>query len=137
MLDEKTVHSLAARIEQARKTHELIRPVTAQFPEATIEDAYQRAWVAIRLAEGHRVLGHKIGLTSKAMQSALNINEPDSGVLLDDMFFADGGIVPTERFIATRVEAELAFVMAKRLTGRDLKPGKRGPKPLDREKKSR
>ena len=53
MLDEKTIRSLAAGIERARKTHELIRPVTAQFPEATIEDAYaiQRAWVAIRLAE--------------------------------------------------------------------------------------
>ena len=67
MLDEKTIRALAARIEQARNTHELIRPVTAQFPEATIEDAYaiQRAWVAIRLAAGYRVLGHKIGLTSK------------------------------------------------------------------------
>ena len=53
------------------------------------------------------------------MQSALNIDEPDSGVLLDDMFFADGGIIPTERFIATRVEAELAFVMSKRLEGPD------------------
>ncbi len=53
------------------------------------------------------------------MQSALNIDEPDSGVLLDDMFFADGGLVPTDRFIATRVEAELAFVMSKRLSGPD------------------
>jgi len=54
------------------------------------------------------------------MQSALNIDEPDSGVLLDDMFFADGGIVPTARFIATRVEAELAFIMSKRLAGAGL-----------------
>ena len=63
--------------------------------------------------------GHKIGLTSKAMQSALNIDEPDSGILLDDMFFADGGLVPSDRFIATRVEAELAFVMKSRLSGPD------------------
>ena len=62
-------------------------------------------------AAGRVVKGHKIGLTSKAMQSALNIDEPDSGVLLDDMFFADGGLVPSDRFIATRVEAELAFIM--------------------------
>jgi len=89
MLDEMTIRSLAARIEQARNTHELIRPVTAQFPEATIEDAYaiQRAWVAIRLAEGHRVLGHKIGLTSKAMQSQSSVKEPDYGCLLDDTTF--------------------------------------------------
>ena len=53
------------------------------------------------------------------MQSALNIDEPDSGILLDDMFFADGGLVPSDRFIATRVEAELAFVMKTRLSGPD------------------
>ena len=65
------------------------------------------------------VKGHKIGLTSKAMQSALNIDEPDSGVLLDDMFFADGGMIPTDRFIGTRIEAELAFIMKQRLAGPD------------------
>ena len=69
----------------------------------------------MKVAQGRIVKGHKIGLTSKAMQSALNIDEPDSGILLDDMFFADGGLVPTDRFIATRVEAELAFVMKARL----------------------
>src|SRR6202165_4198154 len=69
------------------------------------------------VAAARVIKGHKIGLTSKAMQSALDINEPDSGILLDDMFFADGGLVPTERFIATRVEAELAFVMKHRLAG--------------------
>src|SRR5207244_12881942 len=73
----------------------------------------------MKVAQGRVVKGHKIGLTSKAMQSALNIDEPDSGILLDDMFFADGGLVPTDRFIATRIEAELAFVMKTRLSGPD------------------
>jgi len=106
MLDEKTIRALAARIEQARNTHELIRPVTAQFPEATIEDAYaiQRAWVAIRLAAGYRVLGHKIGLTSKAMQSQSSVKEPDYGCLLDDTVFADGAEIPAGTFTAPRVE---------------------------------
>ena len=119
MLDEKIIRSLAARIEQARKTHELIRPVTAQFPEATIEDAYaiQRAWVALRLAEGHRVLGHKIGLTSKAMQSQSSVKEPDYGCLLDDTMFADGAEIPAGTFTAPRVEVELAFILSKRLRG--------------------
>jgi 2-oxo-hept-3-ene-1,7-dioate hydratase len=119
MLDEKTIRSLAACIEQARQTHELIRPVTAQCPEATIEDAYaiQRAWVAIRLAEGHRVLGHKIGLTSKAMQSQSSVKEPDYGCLLDDTMFADGAEIPAGTFTAPRVEVELAFIMNKRLRG--------------------
>jgi len=117
MLDEKTIRSLASRIEHARKTHELIRPISAQFPEATIEDAYaiQRAWVAIRLAEGHRVLGHKIGLTSKAMQSQSSVKEPDYGCLLDDTMFADGVEIPAGFFTAPRVEVELAFVLSKRL----------------------
>ncbi len=119
MLDEKTIRSLAAGIEQARKTHELARPVSAQFPEATIEDAYaiQRAWVAIRLAEGHRVLGRKIGLTSKAMQSQSSVKEPDYGCLLDDTIFADGAEIPEGLFTAPRVEVELAFILSKRLRG--------------------
>ena len=69
------------------------------------------------MAQGRVVKGRKIGLTSKAMQSALNIDEPDSGTPFDGMFFADGGLVPTDRFIVTRVEAELAFEMKQRLSG--------------------
>jgi len=119
MMDDKTIRSLAGQIEHARKTHELMRPISAQFPEATIEDAYaiQRAWVEIRLAEGHRVLGHKIGLTSKAMQSQSSVKEPDYGCLLDDTMFADGAEIPAGFFTAPRVEVELAFVLSKRLCG--------------------
>jgi 2-oxo-hept-3-ene-1,7-dioate hydratase len=115
------IASAASRLHQAEKTRTQIRQLSQDHPEITIEDAYaiQAAWIEIKLGEGRVVKGHKIGLTSKAMQSALNIDEPDSGVLLDDMFFADGGLVPSDRFIATRIEAELAFVMGKRLTGPD------------------
>ncbi|HEX5958664.1 MAG TPA: 2-oxo-hepta-3-ene-1,7-dioic acid hydratase, partial [Hyphomicrobiaceae bacterium] len=59
----------------------------------------------------------KIGLTSKAMQNAVNIREPDYGVLLDDMFYYDGAEIPSERYISLRVEAELAFVLKERLKG--------------------
>src|ERR1700733_11100239 len=109
------------RLDHAEKTRKQIRQISLDHPGITIEDAYaiQTAWIAIKVAQGRVVKGHKIGLTSKAMQSALNIDEPDSGVLLDDMFFADGGLVPSERFIATRIEAELAFVMKHRLEGPD------------------
>jgi 2-oxo-hept-3-ene-1,7-dioate hydratase len=109
----------ANRLHQAEKTRTQIRQLSQDHPAITIDDAYaiQKAWVDIKLKAGRVVKGHKIGLTSKAMQSALNIDEPDSGVLLDDMFFADGGLVPSDRFIATRVEAELAFIMSKRLAG--------------------
>jgi 2-oxo-hept-3-ene-1,7-dioate hydratase len=120
-LTSSEISSAAQRLHHAEKTRTQIRQLSLDHPGITIDDSYaiQKAWIEIKVAEGRIVRGHKIGLTSKAMQSALNIDEPDSGVLLDDMFFADGGIVPTDRFIATRVEAELAFVMKTRLEGPD------------------
>src|ERR1700749_4276527 len=118
-LSKDDIRIAAERLDQAEKTRKPIRPVSLDHPTITIDDSYaiQKAWVEMKVAQGRVVKGHKIGLTSKAMQSALNINEPDSGILLDDMFFADGGLVPSDRFIATRIEAELAFVMAKRMSG--------------------
>ena len=118
-LSKEEIRVAAESLHRAEKTRTQIRQLSLEFPDITIDDAYaiQKARIEIKLAEGRVVKGHKIGLTSKAMQSALNIDEPDSGVLLDDMFFADGGLVPTDRFIGTRVEAELAFIMKHRLSG--------------------
>src|SRR5437764_5035962 len=118
-LSNDEIRDCAERLDHAEKTRTQIRQLSLEHPGITIADAYaiQKAWVAMKVAQGRAVKGHKIGLTSRAMQSALNIDEPDSGILLDDMFFADGGLVPTDRFIATRVEAELAFVMKERLSG--------------------
>src|SRR2546430_10685095 len=115
------IRNAAERLDHAEKTRQQIRQLSTEHPGITIEDSYaiKKVWVEMKVAAGRTVKGHKIGLTSKAMQSALNIDEPDSGILLDDMFFADGGLVPSERFIATRVEAELAFVMKTRLAGPD------------------
>jgi 2-oxo-hept-3-ene-1,7-dioate hydratase len=120
-LTKDDIRLAAERLHQAEKTKQQIRQLSQDYPAITIEDAYaiQKAWIEIKVAEGRVVKGHKIGLTSKAMQSALLIDEPDSGVLLDDMFFADGGLVPSDRFIGTRVEAELAFIMKQRLAGPD------------------
>ena len=118
-LSEHDISTAAGRLHHAENSRVQIRQLSQEFPGITIADAYaiQKAWIDIKLAEGRLIKGHKIGLTSKAMQSALDIDEPDSGVLLDDMFFADGGLVPSDRFIATRIEAELAFVMKHRLSG--------------------
>jgi 2-oxo-hept-3-ene-1,7-dioate hydratase len=118
-LTRDDIRRAAGRLDQAEKTRQQIRQLSLEYPGITLEEAYaiQQAWIEIKVAEGRVVKGHKIGLTSKAMQSALGIDEPDSGVLLDDMFFADGGLVPSDRFIGTRVEAELAFVMRQRLAG--------------------
>ena len=88
----------------------------------TMDDAYavQSALMAAKLAEGRRVIGWKIGLTSKAMQDALKIDIPDSGVLFDDMAFDDGATIPAGRFIQPRIEAEIAFVMKAPLGGADV-----------------
>ncbi len=87
-----------------------------------MEDAYavQAALVKRKLASGRRIIGWKIGLTSKAMQDALKINIPDSGILFDDMLFENGATVPKGRFIQPRIEAEIAFIMKADLKGPDV-----------------
>ncbi|MEM7520334.1 MAG: 2-oxo-hept-4-ene-1,7-dioate hydratase [Pseudomonadota bacterium] len=91
-------------------------------PGMTMADAYgvQKAICAHKLSAGRRIIGWKIGLTSKAMQQALDIDVPDSGILFDDMRFEDGARVPKGRFIQPRVEAEIAFVMKQALGGTEV-----------------
>ena len=85
----------------------------------TIEDGYaiQREWVKLEQADGRVIKGRKIGLTSRAMQQASQITEPDFAPLMDDMFFAEGSDIEASRFIAPRVEVELAFILGKPLRG--------------------
>ncbi|MFN3145770.1 MAG: 2-oxo-hept-4-ene-1,7-dioate hydratase [Paracoccaceae bacterium] len=89
------------------------------WPEMELEDAYaiQALWAEKRIAAGARVIGHKIGLTSRAMQKASKITEPDYGVMLDDALFHDGAVLRAERFVKPRLEVELAFVMGADLEG--------------------
>jgi len=118
-LSAEQVAEAAQRLQEAERTHVQMRQLSLQYPDMTIEDAYavQRAWVAIKVAEGRALKGRKIGLTSRAMQQASQIEEPDYGDLLDDMFFRDGSDIPMSRFIVPRVEVELAFVLCKPLRG--------------------
>jgi 2-oxo-hept-3-ene-1,7-dioate hydratase len=121
MLDSSTIQTLAVRLDEAEKSRTQIRQFSLDYPEISIDDAYaiQQQWVGRKVAAGRRIKGHKIGLTSKAMQYSSNISEPDYGSLLDDMFFYDGAELPFARFIVPRVEVELAFVLAKALRGPD------------------
>lgn len=118
-LDEATIHALARRLDEAERTRTPTRQFSLDYPGMTMADAYaiQRAWIDLKLASGRRILGHKIGLTSRAMQLSVGIDTPDSGYLLDDMFYQDGATIPAGRFIGTRLEVELAFVMKTRLSG--------------------
>lgn len=119
--DDVRLNELAARLDEAETSRRQIRQFSLEHPEITIEDAYaiQRAWVARKLERGRKLKGHKIGLTSRAMQRSSNITEPDYGALLDDMFFPEGSDIPAARFIVPRVEVELAFVLKRRLGGPD------------------
>jgi 2-oxo-hept-3-ene-1,7-dioate hydratase len=119
MLSRQTIGELARRLYEARKSRTQLRHFSQQYPEMTIEDGYaiQQAWVKLELADGRRIRGRKIGLTSRAMQQASQITEPDYAPLLDDMFFEQGGDIPIDRFIAPRVEVELAFVLGKDVKG--------------------
>lgn len=109
----------AETLWQAEQTGVQCPLLSVSYPGMTMDDAYavQAALIERRQRAGHKVIGWKIGLTSKAMQYALNIDIPDSGMLMDDMEFADGGTVPAGRFIQPRIEAEIAFVMKAPLGG--------------------
>lgn len=119
MLSQMQIFDAAGRLSAAERSRTPIRQLSLDHQTMTVEDAYavQSEWVRRKVATGRRVIGHKIGLTSKAMQQASNISEPDHGVLLDDMQFPDGSELPYERFIAPRVEVELAFLLARDLGG--------------------
>jgi len=119
MLEKHTIAELAQRLDHAEKSRTQIGQFSLEHPAITIEDAYaiQKEWVRLKARAGREVRGHKIGLTSKAMQVSSNITEPDYGALMDDMFFLDGCALPIERFIAPRVEVELAFILGKPLNG--------------------
>ncbi len=120
-LSPEQLHQAALSLEQAECERTQCRQFSLQYPQMNLADAYaiQSAWVAHKQAAGRVIKGHKIGLTSKAMRRAVNIDEPDFGVLLDDMFHADGARIPADRFIELKVEAELAFILAKPLSGPD------------------
>jgi 2-oxo-hept-3-ene-1,7-dioate hydratase len=119
MLTENDIKAAAEALETAEKTRVQTGLLSLKHPDMTMDDAYavQSAWVKQKIASGRKVIGWKIGLTSKAMQYALNINIPDSGVLFDDMVFEDGEVIPADRFIQPRIEAEIAFVMKAPLQG--------------------
>src|SRR2546429_7651598 len=88
-LSKDDISSAAKRLDHAEKTRKQIRQLSLEHPGITIEDSYaiQKAWVEMKVAAGRTVKGHKNGLTPKAMQSAPNIDEADSRLLLHHMFF--------------------------------------------------
>lgn len=122
MLTQDQIARAAEALDTAERTRTQIGILSQDYPDMTMDDAYavQAAWMARKKAAGRTQTGWKIGLTSKAMQYALNIDIPDSGLLLDDMMFEDGAVIPPDRFIQPRIEAEIAFVLKAPLSGPNL-----------------
>ena len=121
-LSEAQIAAAAKSLFDAERQVIQIDAFTATYPDLTMEDAYaiQSCWVKLKQADGDSIVGYKIGLTSKVMQRAMDIDMPDYGVLLKSMQYSDGDVIPVNRFTDPRIEVELAFVLKKRLFGEDL-----------------
>lgn len=119
MLNDQQILEAAAALYEAEKSGEQIDLISQRYSGMTLDDAYaiQQQLVHLKVDAGATITGRKIGLTSKVMQRALNIETPDSGVLFDDMHFDCASAVPKNRFIEPRVEAEIAFIMGAPLSG--------------------
>ena len=119
MLTEQQRQDAADAILKAERTRQVCPHPSRTWPDMTLDDAYdvQRRWADARIAGGARIIGRKIGLTSRAMQQASRITEPDYGVILDDALFHDGARIKAGTFIKPRLEVELAFIMGEDLSG--------------------
>jgi 2-oxo-hept-3-ene-1,7-dioate hydratase len=119
MLSDDVRQAAADAILKAEQTRQVCPQPSNTWPDMTLEDAYdiQRRWAEARIAAGARIVGRKIGLTSRAMQHASKMTEPDYGVILDDALFQDGARITAGTFIKPRLEVELAFVVGQDLSG--------------------
>jgi 2-oxo-hept-3-ene-1,7-dioate hydratase len=122
MLSTEDITTAADALYDAEKNRQQIAPLTLTHSGMDMDDAYaiQKTWVDRKIADGRRITGYNIGLTSRAMQMAMKIDTPDFGVLLDDMHFANGASIPAADFLDPRIEVELAFVLKAPLKGEDV-----------------
>lgn len=121
MLTEEQLTTIADNLAEAEKSRTMIPRLTAQYPEMTVEDSYavQNTWRARGEAAGRRLAGRKIGLTSKVMQEATGITEPDYGAIFVDQIFENGSVIEHAQFSNVRIEVELAFVLKDDVKGPD------------------
>ncbi|MGV0626257.1 2-keto-4-pentenoate hydratase [Mycolicibacter minnesotensis] len=121
MLSAQIRQELAAELAQAERSRNPISPLTAAQPDIDVVDAYEIQLINIRqrIAEGARVVGHKVGLSSEAMQKMMGVDEPDYGHLLNEMQVFEDKPVKASNYLYPRVEVEVAFILAQDLPGAD------------------
>ncbi len=119
MLTQEQIEQAAGELHAAEQSRQQIAAISLRHADMSMADAYaiQKNWVDIKIAEGRKVIGYKVGLTSRAMQMTMQIDEPDYGTLLDDMLFEDGADIEAARFTDPRIEVELAFILKDKLEG--------------------
>lgn len=119
MLTQDERRKAAESLLRAETERKPVPQLSKTYTQMEIEDAYavQQLWAEMRIAKGAKLVGRKIGLTSRAMQMASKITEPDYGCILDDTLFNDGARIPASLFIKPRLEVELAFIMGTDLEG--------------------
>ena len=118
-MDAKTIEQLGDELYQALVSRQTIEPLTSRHADITIEDAYhiQQRMIARRLDQGEKVIGKKIGVTSKAVMNMLGVGQPDFGYMLDGMVFNEGETIPINTLIQPKAEGEIAFVLKKDVIG--------------------
>lgn len=114
-----TLQRAATALAEARSCRKPIPPISTAYGIAGLDAAYAVAEfnTRVRLESGRRITGLKVGLTSKAVQQQLGVDQPDFGVLMDDMEYLNGQDVPMARLLQPKVEAEIAFVVGRDVTG--------------------
>src|SRR6202007_2727503 len=119
MLTDKERMQSADILMEAERTRKPALQLSKTFPTTEVETPYaiEREVTRRKIEKARKLIGHKVGLTSKAMQQSSQIDEPDYGHLLDDMMLADGAKVPHSNYCVPRVEPELAFVLGNPLRG--------------------
>ncbi|HCY63494.1 MAG TPA: 2-oxopent-4-enoate hydratase [Oxalobacteraceae bacterium] len=118
-MDQSTIEQLGDGLYEALLARRPVAPLTASHPDMAIEDAYriQQRMVARRIDKGERVIGKKIGVTSKAVMNMLGVHQPDFGYLLSGMVFNEGEAIPAESLIQPKAEGEIAFLLKNDLQG--------------------
>jgi 2-oxo-hept-3-ene-1,7-dioate hydratase len=121
MLPPEAIAAIADELAEAERARTMVPLLTARHPGMTVEDSYavQNEWRRRGVAAGRRHVGRKVGLTSKVMQMATGITEPDYGAIFADMVFENGSVIEHDRYSNVRIEVELAFLLAAPVDGPD------------------
>src|SRR5262249_58115773 len=123
-ISEQTIEAISRDLDSAERDRRTLRPITETHPEIDIDTAYkiQLGLIQLKDADGKKIVGKKIGLTSKAMQKMLNVDQPDYGHIFDSMVLQDGVVFRVAELIQPKIEPEIAFILDREIKGPGVTP---------------